>query len=49
VGKKEWPGRTDYLFHVESKDANGNPTKGVVYVNLSKKEGAKAEFIKVVR
>lgn len=49
VGKRENNGNLDYLFHAESKDVNGNPIEALVYITLSKKEGAKAEFTKVVR
>lgn len=49
VGKRDYAGSIDYLFHAESKDKNGNPTKALVYISLRKKEGAKAEFTKVVR
>ncbi|MCF0202828.1 MAG: NAD(P)H-dependent oxidoreductase [Bacteroidaceae bacterium] len=49
VGSRAIPDGTEYIFEVESKDAQGKPVKALVYVTASNKEGEAPEFTQVVR
>lgn len=50
VGKRETSQSTDYEFVVKREDRDtGAETKALIYVTVSKKEGAKPEFTQVVK
>ena len=49
VGKRTTDDSTDYKFTVKSRGMNGQDGTSVIYVTVSKADGAKPEFTEVVR
>lgn len=49
VGKRETEESTDYKFTVQSRGMQGEETTTIIYVTVSKEEGANPEFTEVVR
>ena len=49
VGKRQTADSTDYKFTVTGRGMNGQESTSIIYVTVSKAEGAKPEFTEVVR